>query len=201
MKTGPALYLILAVYLLGLGGCGSQAQGEATTPPAEEKTFEPGTLNPDAPPETAQFGQLVGIWDIKDETLQPDGTWKTNEGAEWIWYYVLDGHAIQDDWIAPPRNVPAGEAPRRYGTNLRIYNPATQQWDLAWISNLDRKLSTFTATMQDNALVMRSAEADGQPSRITFFDITPTTFEWKLELEQEDGSWAEVYRIHGTRLQ
>ncbi len=196
-----AIYLVLALCTLYLGGCGTQAQDDASTTLDENNTFEPGTLNPDAPPETAQFGQLVGVWDITDETLQSDGTWKADSGAEWIWYYVLDGHAIQDDWIAPARHVPTAETPRQYGTNLRIYDPAAERWDLAWISNTDRKLSTFTATMQDDALVMRGTTANGQASRITFFDITPTTFEWKLELGQEDGSWTEVYRIHGVRRQ
>jgi hypothetical protein len=165
----------------------------------EETTFNAGTLTPSAPPETAQFGQLVGIWDITDETLQQDGTWQTGEGAEWIWYYTLDGYAIQDDWIAPPRSVPTSETPRQYGTNLRIYNPAAQQWDLTWISNTDRKLSTFTATEEGSTLVMRGTHASGNDARITFFDMTNTTFEWKLAFGQDDGSWLEVYRIHAVR--
>ena len=182
-------------------GCTSPVQEEAE-PSATETTFDPGTLNPNAPPETAQFGQLVGIWDITDETIQSDGSWQAGEGAEWIWHYILDGHAIQDDWIAPPRYgaTQSDTLRRQYGTNLRIYDPVAQRWDLARISNTDKKLSTFTATAQgDSALVMRGTHASGNDARITFFDMTDTRFEWKLEFAQEDGSWLEVYRIHAVR--
>lgn len=197
MKPRALLCLTLAAGICWMG-CASQ---DAQPPATEATTFDPGTLNPNAPPETAQFGQLVGIWDITDETIQSDGSWQAGEGAEWIWYYILDGHAIQDDWIAPPRYGPTrDDTLRQHGTNLRIYDPVAQRWDLAWISNTDKKLSTFTATAQgDSALVMRGIHASGNDARVTFFDITDTRFEWKLEFAQEDGSWREVYRIHAMR--
>lgn len=200
MKMLAFFCLTLAAGICWMG-CASQAQEDAAPSATAASTFDPGTLHPNAPPETAQFGQLVGIWDITDETIQADGSWQAGEGAEWIWYYILDGYAIQDDWIAPPRyGTTQADTLRQHGTNLRIYDPAAQRWDLAWISNSDKKLSTFTATAQgDSALVMRGTHASGNDARITFFDITDTRFEWKLEFAQEDGSWLEVYRIHAVR--
>lgn len=191
----------LCLILLGgfvLIGC---AQPRANPQSAAPKpAFTPGELNPDAPPETIQFGQLVGQWNIRDETKQPDGTWQPGPGAVWNWYYVLNGYAVQDDWIAPIPNAADGTPSVQYGTNLRIYNPQANQWEMAWTSNTGPNVTTFTATQESESLVMRGIYAAGRPNRITFFDITETTFEWKLEIQQPDESWNEVYRIHATRL-
>jgi len=185
------------VSLLVVVGC-TQPQASPPTP-AAPAAFNPGTLNPNAPPETAQFGQLVGQWTIRDENRQPDGSWVEGAGAEWNWYYVLDGYAVQDDWIAPIPNAPDGGPSMQYGTNLRIYNPQAQQWEMAWTSSTGPSIATFTATQEGDSLVMLGIFAAGRPNRITFFDITENTFEWKLEIQQQNESWQEMYRIHGTR--
>lgn len=189
--------VVLVVGLLMASGC-TQPQTSAPTP-AAPVTFNPGTLNPEAPPETAQFGQLVGEWSIRDENRQPDGSWTEGAGADWNWYYVLDGYAVQDDWIAPIPNAPEGSPAMQYGTNLRIYNPQAEQWEMAWTSSTGPSVTTFTATQEGDSLVMRGIYAAGRPNRITFFDITEDTFEWKLEIQQPDESWQEFYRIHATR--
>ena len=60
---------------------------------------------------------------------------------------------------------------------------------------------TMTAVSSDDEIIMFSDEANaqGRYSRITFFDITDNTFEWKLEWSSDQNLWVEVYRIHGTR--
>lgn len=43
------------------------------------------------------------------------------------------------------------------------------------------------------------ANPQGFWGRITFFEITENSFEWKLEWSKGKESWGEAYRIHGTR--
>ncbi len=49
---------------------------------------------------------------------------------------------------------------------------------------------------------MTGTNAQGNPVRITFFDMTESTFEWKSEKSDDGGeTWQETSRIHGRRVQ
>ena len=86
------------------------------------ENFNPGTLHPSADEETKFLGQLVGVWGATRKSRNQDGTWSDLEpDADWIWYFILNGTAIQDDWILPSLENPS-EDDRFYGTNVRIYN-------------------------------------------------------------------------------
>lgn len=156
-----------------------------------------GEINPAAPTETKQFEPLLGSWQITDYQLQNNGDWKEGPGADWHWYSILDGFAIQDDWIAPPKALDIPESERQYGTNIRIFNPARQQWEMAWMSKKGQQLNTFTAVEKKGNLVMEG-QFSGNNSRITFFNITETTFQWKMEFLQGE-TWQEVYRISAIK--
>ncbi|XOV80022.1 MAG: hypothetical protein ACFHVJ_03460 [Aestuariibacter sp.] len=155
------------------------------------------TIHPSAPPETKQFSSMLGIWQIQDFQKQHDGSWQQGLGATWEWHTILDGYAIQDNWIAPVASQEGKVIRYRHGTNIRVYNPKKQQWEMAWISSTGLQVDTFTAKKVDNAIVMRGIFS-GSDSKITFFDMEATSFKWKLEL-LAGGQWQEVYRIKGTK--
>jgi len=157
--------------------------------------------SPAAPVELDAYAPLVGEWAITTETLQQDGTWADSPGAQWNFYFILEGHAIQDDWIS--HAPPTGDPPiYGRGTNIRIYDTEEDRWEMAWIASRTRSLSTYTAQNgPDGSIVMRDLFGVAQPSRITFYDIREDSFEWKLEFTQDEGeTWFEVFRIHGTRI-
>jgi hypothetical protein len=207
LRSAPSA--LLAVTLLGLAATPAVV---AQAPPAPAPSaaapapaFDPGRLNPDAPPETRQFGRFAGIWDVDMKIRQDDGSWpEKGFPAEWRFRYALDGWAIQDDWFAPPPDRPVEEGGRRQlGTNLRIYDPAAKHWDVAWISNTQQQLSTFEAVAEgDDGMVMTGLHASGKPSRTTFYDVTDDSFDWRLELQglgEDPEAWTEVARIHAER--
>jgi len=162
--------------------------------------FAENKINPLAATETNQFATLLGAWDIKDYSLDKNGKWQQGVGADWNWYTILDGHAIQDDWIQPPVSVKVDNGKRQYGTNIRIYNPKKQQWEMAWASNGGKKIDTFVATKQGDNIVMTGL-FNGFNSRITFFNMKINSFDWKLEYQSKIDAtiWNEVYRIKGSR--
>lgn len=141
---------------------------------------------------------LLGEWVISDSSLDKQGQWQAGKGASWHFYTILNGQAIQDDWIAPALDQPEPETGRQFGTNIRIYNPKENRWEMAWASVKGQKVDTFTAIEHDGAIIM-SGQFNGQTSRITFYDIKTNNFAWKLELQQPNELWLEVYRINGTR--
>lgn len=146
------------------------------------------------------MSKLIGHWQIEDSSLNQQGEWQVGAGASWHFYPILNGHAIQDDWIAPALDQPEPATGRQYGTNIRIYNPKEGRWEMAWASVKGQKVDTFTAVEKDRQIIM-SGLFNGQNSRITFFNIQKSSFDWKLELEQANKSWTEVYRIKGKRKQ
>ena len=155
-------------------------------------------LNPNAPPETAILGQLVGTWDIDQSIINKDGTWGGRKRhAIWKWYYILDGQAIQDDWIL----IDSLNNKHVAGTNIRIYNPKEKQWHMAWIDKTVRRLATFTATNDSGTVVMNGHNAKGQQIKNIFYNIKENEFDWRQEWTLDDGeSWITVTKIHGTRI-
>jgi hypothetical protein len=163
--------------------------------------FHPGRLNPAAPPETEQLGRLVGIWDAEQIKRNRDGSWSDEKShAEWRWYYILDGHAVQDDWLGVEITEDSRKVLNFIGTNIRIYNPEEEQWHMAWIDKTNRRLAGFTAIYNENRVIMTGTNAQGRLVRTTFYHITPDSFNWKQEWTFDDGkSWLEVAKIHCIR--
>src|SRR6185312_4057831 len=82
------------------------------------------------------YGQFVGDWRTETTEWQADGS-----AMESCWdvrfQWVLEGRAIQDLWITPPRTkqpVPWSAAGNRYSTTLRIYDPRIDAWHIIWIN-------------------------------------------------------------------
>lgn len=158
-------------------------------------------INPLASEQTKQFASMLGEWKITDYALDKQGKWQKSTGADWNWYTILNGHAIQDDWIQPSLSTKLeDESKRGYGTNIRIYNPKTNLWEMAWASSNGKKVDNFSAKFEDNKIIMTGFYAGGN-TRVTFYDMKPDSFEWKMEMQSKDDKklWKEVYRIHGDR--
>ena len=86
--------------------------------------------SPELPEEHDWFGGLVGTWrlDYFDRNLS------SSVEGEWIFGRVLEGMGIQDVIILPARDART-ETPHpltEYGTSLRIFNPGTRAWDVAY---------------------------------------------------------------------
>ncbi len=157
-------------------------------------------INKNAPAETKQYAPLLGQWSITDSSIDKDGNWIQGPGADWNWYTILDGNAIQDDWIQPPLDIEVEQGKRQYGTNIRIYNPKEKHWEQIWTSISGRKIDRFTAVGKDGTIVMRGFYANNE-ARITFYNLKENTFDWKMEFQSktDENIWTEVYRIHGIR--
>ena len=202
MQTSGGLHSItffLLMFALPVQALRVQSRNQATAP--ENTTFHAGELHPEAPRETLQLGQLVGIWEARQVKRNRDGTWSNDTTrAEWRWYYILDGHAIQDDWIAFTAGSELAPATQAVGTNIRIYNPQEQQWYMAWIDKTSRRLATFTATNENGDVVMTGHNAQGRLIRNTFSNLTQQSFDWTQEWTQDEGqTWFAVARISCRR--
>ncbi len=146
-----------------------------------------------------QFGRYVGDWDIADQGLQKDGvTWKPGNGARWNFTCVGDGIAVQDFWMP---NGPEGSPPPGVGTNLRIYDPKAEQWEIAWTATNAPGFTHIRAKQDENGNINMHWVTPEQtpPRRITFFTPTSEGWDWTMEMSFDGGeNWTEVYKIKAT---
>jgi hypothetical protein len=200
-KFSFLLPVLLTVLLFTFCKPQNQAAFSDSHKTALSSKFTPGKLNPAAPPETEQLGQLAGIWEAEQVKRNRDGSWSEEKSkAEWRWYYILDGHAIQDDWISIEATNDSAKIYRPVGTNIRIYNAEEKQWHMAWIDKTNRRLASFSAVYEDGKIIMSGQNAKGRQIRNTFFNITRDSFDWKQEWTFDKGqSWVEVAKIRCTR--
>ena len=143
-------YLIPAiVVLINFYGCRNKVNSNEVK--ENNRKFDIGKLSPEAPAETKLMGQLAGVWDAEQTIVAKDGSWNGKKTkAIWRWYYILDGQAVQDDWIS----IDSLNRQKAVGTNIRIYNPDEKLWYMAWIDKTHRRLATFTAINDSGNVIM-----------------------------------------------
>src|SRR3954468_4884057 len=80
------------------------------------------------------YAWLIGAWELDVKEYGEDGAVRRRPG-EWHFGWVLEGRAIQDVWIVPPRGERSCDAARNvdyYGTTLRVYDPRLDAWHIRW---------------------------------------------------------------------
>ena len=125
-----------------------------------------------APPELAQFGRLVGIWEARLKMRGQNGAWVEGAPALWIWKYALDGFATQDLWIHTADHLPA---------YLQALCSRRPRW-----------------ARSNGDMVMNSKSEFGL-QRVTFSDISETGFTWSSEYSRDGEQWMEVMRVEAKR--
>lgn len=175
------------------------AHAEEPADPEAERAREFGRLNPAAPPFTAQFAFLIGEWECQTKSMKPDGSFHRNTGT-WTGRYILNGWAIQDDWVTVR---PDGTSFR--GTNIRSWNPETNQWDNDWVPLGSRELKYFSAEKVGETMVMTGGEGDGPRGpfvdRNVFYRIGEDSWRWRKDRSWDGGeTWFEgVAHIEAKR--
>ena len=140
-----------------------------------------------------QFGRYVGDWKIDDLGLSPDGkAWGPGQGARWIFECIGDGLAVQDFWYPNTGG---------FGTNLRIYNPDTEEWEIVWTANSLNGLTHISAVQDDDGNIKMDIlkPEPNPPRRITFMTPDENGWDWVMEISRDEGaSWTAVYKIRAT---
>ncbi|MEG0452415.1 MAG: hypothetical protein RR428_00730 [Coprobacillus sp.] len=131
------------------------------------------------PDEFNYFGKLIGSWAID---YIEDNTSLAIKG-EWHFSWVLEGMAIQDVIILPDYE---------YGSSLRIYNPDTHAWDVAY--GYTGKIIRLEAKKQDNMIMLTFINDERR--KWIFTNIQDNHFHWENITVKDDGEWyinAEIY--------
>ncbi len=137
------------------------------------------------------YGWLVGSWDLDVTRFLEDGSIRRRPG-EWHFGWALEGRAIQDVWIVPPRGAGrAGDAAANvdvYGTTLRVYDPRIDAWHIQWTDPVTQTYLTMIGRREGRDIVQLGQDAAGQRIRWSFSEITPDSFRWRGEVSADEGS-------------
>jgi hypothetical protein len=102
--------------------------------------------------------------------------------------WVLEGRAVQDVWIVPPRPERVGHNDLyEYGTSLRFFDPALSAWRSTWIGPTRRAVHTFLARKVGPEVVLETTLEDGRRMRWVYSDVSATAFTWRNSRETERG--------------
>jgi hypothetical protein len=186
------LFLILTLLL----GCQSYSgrPGEMGYEPGNRYPF--GRPNPDAPPELSQFSFMIGQNDCNEQRLNnATGKWDSGERT-WDAQYYLNGFAIRD----------SGRSGTRSNGNVRIFDTASQQWNVTFFSMPAYSSGVWSGGMDDEKMVLlRPQKAPGTDfdgfSRLTFSNIDDRGFDWTGEWVSADGNTVfPFWRISCTHI-
>jgi hypothetical protein len=154
--------------------------------------------HPDIPIEHQIFRPFIGSWDLAVTWYDKDGAIRRQQNGEWHFSWVLEGRAVQDVWIVPPRTERSGsDQLYEYGASLRFFDSETGLWRSTWIGPMQRSTYTFAARMVGADLVL-DTKLDGSRMRWTFSDIAPDRFRWTNEKE-EAGAWVVTQDFSAVR--
>ncbi len=120
------------------------------------------------------FGRLVGSWDITGTFFDRDGTVRKQQTGEWHFGWVLEGRAIQDVLITPPRDGrELGHPSNEYGTTIRAYDPTIDGWRVTFVAPVSGASVSLIAREHGDEIWLEGRGPDNSLFRWTFSEITP----------------------------
>jgi hypothetical protein len=150
------------------------------------------------------YGRFVGSWELDVTQIPDDGIARRRKG-EWHFGWALQGRAIQDVWIVPPRGeLRSGDAAasaNSYGTTLRVYDPDIDAWRIQWTDPVTRSFLQMIGRAEGSDIVQLGTRPDGLLVRWSFSEIMENSFLWRGEISAHQGAgWRTNVEFTARRL-
>lgn len=146
------------------------------------------------------FEPLIGSWDL-DVTWFEKGEAVRKARGEWHFSWVLEGRAVQDVWIVPPRSERRTAAELyEYGTSVRFYDANLGAWRSIWIGPMRGLALTFVARKVEGSIVLETRRDDGLRMQWMFSEVDAHRFNWRSRLENGE-DWETLQTFAATRMQ
>jgi hypothetical protein len=148
------------------------------------------------------FGRFVGAWDLEITLFELDGSVRAQGAGEWLFGWVLEGRAVQDVLVRPPRAGRTGTPTDfwEYGTTIRVYDPPSGTWRITWFSPVRGGELRLVAREEGGEIVQDSLEREPIAFRWVFSEITPDSFLWRGSGSDDDGAtWLLLQEMRARR--
>jgi len=152
--------------------------------------------SPETPESADVYGRLIGSWELDVLHYGVDISARRLKG-EVHFAWVLEGRAVQDVWIMPPRSERTGPPDKTcnmYGATLRVWDASLQAWRVTWINGVTGSRDELIGRWSGKDVVQVGTHANGTPIRWIFSEITPDSFHWTGESLQPDG---KTWKLEG----
>ena len=147
-----------------------------------------------------QIDFFIGEWNIEAVDILPDGSFQKNR-AKSVVRYILDGEAIQDDYLLLDNN----DTIIFRGTSIRSYNQNTNKYQIVWIMPSHKGITDIVAEWKNNKLISTGKGYDSSGSfleRFEYYDIKPNSYKFKMDRSYDGGkTWIENFgKFTATRV-
>jgi hypothetical protein len=156
--------------------------------------------SPEIPEAADAYGWLVGSWALDVRYYKGVDVTARGLKGEVHFAWALEGRAVQDVWIMPPRSERSPDLDKTnnmYGTTLRVWDPSIQAWRITWINPAGNHREEQIGRRRAKDVVQVGMRSNGTPTRWTFTDITPDSFHWLGEALEPDG---QTWKLEGEFL-
>jgi len=152
------------------------------------------------------YDRFIGRWEAEAQAFLSDGS-----GRHHYWQIrfdrTLEGRAIQDVWITPPRDGPnVGKSQRwgpfdnQYGMTLRIYDAKLDAWRVTWIDPCAGYRADLVGRQRGDEIFQEGKGSDGAALRWIFSDLRADSFRWRAEVSRDEGaSWHKAIELVAHR--
>jgi len=147
--------------------------------------------SPEIPDAMDVYGWLVGSWDMDVLCYRGMDVAARGLRGEIHFGWVLEGRAIQDVWIMPPRSARTGDEEKTqnmYGSTFRMWDPAIQAWRITWKNPAAGHYEEQIGRRIGQDIVQIGTRTNGRLTRWTFTEISPDSFRWLGHALEPDGT-------------
>ena len=141
------------------------------------------------------YERFIGRWEAEAQAFLPDGSTRRH-----YWQIrferVLEGRAIQDVWITPPRDgANVGKSERwgpfdnQYGMTLRVYDANIDAWRVTWIDPCAGYRAELVGRPRGEEIFQEGKGSDGTLLRWIFSDLRPDRFRWRAEVSRDESTY------------
>jgi hypothetical protein len=190
MKRGVnILWSACAAALLANTMIGCARKGEEVNISSMPRALHSATASEEIPENQRIYDWLIGSWKARVVDYSADGS-KRESAGEWHFAYALEGRAIQDVWISPPRSERTANTAKqgnRYGTSIRYFHPSEKMWHVVWINPVSGALNHLVAEKVNDDIVQTGKDDEGNIMRWVFSDIQANSARWYGERSMDGG--------------
>jgi hypothetical protein len=145
------------------------------------------------------FAPLIGSWDLDVSWYDDDGRMSRETKGEWHFAYALDGRAVADIWITPSRAQREIDGDGEWGLSVRLWDPELKAFRSTWMGPGFALVKTFIGRPGEGSITLETNDGSAIKTRWIFTELTPTSFNWRNEDEDESGVIVVRQRFRATR--